>query len=82
MEQKDLKCSTKWTNNQSRCSKRIIQYSNLQELKSKEKRAAVEVSTNVQDEQTTYVKGKEIGRNDPCPCGSGKKYKKCCGKNK
>ena len=25
--------------------------------------------------------GKKIGRNDPCPCGSGKKYKKCCGKN-
>jgi len=24
----------------------------------------------------------EIGRNDPCPCGSGKKYKKCCGKDK
>lgn len=23
-----------------------------------------------------------VGRNDPCPCGSGKKYKKCCGKNK
>ena len=30
---------------------------------------------------TTIVKGKKIGRNDPCPCGSGKKYKKCCGKN-
>jgi len=28
----------------------------------------------------TYVKtGPEIGRNDPCTCGSGKKYKKCCG---
>lgn len=26
-------------------------------------------------------KGKKIGRNDPCPCGSGKKYKKCCGRN-
>jgi preprotein translocase subunit SecA len=25
--------------------------------------------------------GAKIGRNDPCPCGSGKKYKKCCGKN-
>ena len=25
---------------------------------------------------------KEIGRNDPCPCGSGKKYKHCCGKDK
>ena len=29
---------------------------------------------------TTVVKGKKIGRNDPCPCGSGKKYKKCCGR--
>ena len=28
----------------------------------------------------TYVKtGPDVGRNDPCPCGSGKKYKKCCG---
>lgn len=26
------------------------------------------------------VSQKEAGRNDPCPCGSGKKYKKCCGK--
>lgn len=26
------------------------------------------------------VKRKKIGRNDPCPCGSGKKYKKCCGR--
>ncbi|MGJ0453500.1 MAG: YchJ family protein [Methylocystis sp.] len=25
------------------------------------------------------VKGKQAGRNDPCPCGSGKKFKKCCG---
>ena len=29
----------------------------------------------------TVVKPKKIGRNDPCPCGSGKKYKHCCGKN-
>lgn len=32
-----------------------------------------------QNQQT--VKKKKIGRNDPCPCGSGKKYKKCCGAN-
>jgi len=25
------------------------------------------------------VRGDKVGRNDPCPCGSGKKYKKCCG---
>ena len=29
----------------------------------------------------TIRKEKKIGRNDPCPCGSGKKYKHCCGRN-
>ncbi|CAM3889219.1 preprotein translocase subunit SecA [Alkalicoccus chagannorensis] len=28
-----------------------------------------------------FVKGETIGRNDPCPCGSGKKYKNCCGQD-
>ena len=28
----------------------------------------------------TVVKPPKVGRNDPCPCGSGKKYKKCCGR--
>jgi len=27
------------------------------------------------------ARGRKVGRNDPCPCGSGKKYKKCCGMN-
>ena len=31
-----------------------------------------------QKKSGTVVVGKKIGRNDPCPCGSGKKYKKCC----
>jgi hypothetical protein len=30
--------------------------------------------------QTVRKAGGEVGRNDPCPCGSGKKYKKCCQK--
>lgn len=34
-----------------------------------------------QKESTTVHKEKKIYPNDPCPCGSGKKYKKCCGKN-
>jgi preprotein translocase subunit SecA len=37
-----------------------------------------------EDEQpvkTPRRTGVQIGRNDPCPCGSGKKYKKCCGAN-
>jgi len=32
-----------------------------------------------QKKSGTIVKGDKIGRNDPCPCNSGKKYKKCCG---
>lgn len=32
-----------------------------------------------QKSSTTIVKDKKVGRNDPCPCGSGKKFKKCCG---
>lgn len=35
-----------------------------------------------QKSSTTVVKGEKVYPNDPCPCGSGKKYKKCCGKNK
>lgn len=34
-----------------------------------------------QKKSGTVVKEKKVGRNDPCPCGSGKKYKKCCGAN-
>ncbi len=34
-----------------------------------------------QKQSTTIRKGKKIYPNDPCPCGSGKKYKNCCGKN-
>lgn len=33
-----------------------------------------------QKKSGTVIVGKKIGRNDPCPCGSGKKYKFCCGK--
>lgn len=29
---------------------------------------------------STRINENKVGRNDPCPCGSGKKYKKCCGK--
>ncbi|MBQ3335145.1 MAG: preprotein translocase subunit SecA [Eubacteriaceae bacterium] len=32
-------------------------------------------------QSTVRRSGKKVGRNDPCPCGSGKKYKNCCGRN-
>lgn len=44
---------------------------------SEEKRE--EITKAYKDSLQVHVE--HIGRNDPCPCGSGKKYKKCCGKN-
>jgi len=35
-------------------------------------------NTSKEEPQKSLIKDKSIGRNDPCPCGSGKKYKKCC----
>lgn len=35
----------------------------------------------IEKSSKTIVKPPKVGRNDPCPCGSGKKYKKCCGAN-
>ena len=46
-------------------------------LLSDEKRKELFLS---QRKSNTVVKEKKIGRNDPCPCGSGKKYKHCCGR--
>ncbi|TCO67622.1 preprotein translocase subunit SecA [Caldanaerobacter subterraneus] len=53
--------------------------------KLKREQVAKPVSTNINGEgdnkKQPVVKEKKVGRNDPCPCGSGKKYKKCCGAN-
>lgn len=45
---------------------------------SKEKRKEIQ---RAYKDSKTVVNENKIGRNDPCTCGSGKKYKKCCGKN-
>jgi preprotein translocase subunit SecA len=42
---------------------------------------AVKVPQHSDGKQQTVRKQPTVGRNDPCPCGSGKKYKKCCGAN-
>ncbi len=47
----------------------------------KREQLAKPVDTPAPDGETPMTRsGKKIGRNDPCPCGSGKKYKNCCGK--
>ena len=45
------------------------------------KQVSKAVSTNDgKDHKRVQKKSDKVGRNDPCPCGSGKKYKNCCGK--
>ncbi|SHJ00908.1 protein translocase subunit secA [Dethiosulfatibacter aminovorans DSM 17477] len=60
----------------------------LYRVRSQEKmerqKVAKETGTNLNGngaKPKTVVKGRKIGRNEPCPCGSGKKYKRCCGKD-
>ncbi len=38
-------------------------------------------SSDTKSQPVRVDKSQKVGRNDPCPCGSGKKYKNCCGKN-
>ncbi len=44
------------------------------------KKEAPAAPTQRQPQRVAVPASKEVGRNDPCPCGSGKKYKRCCGK--
>ena len=54
-----------------------------EEMPQKKKKAMKLSHGDGGDKQVTIKRdGKKVGRNDPCPCGSGKKYKKCCGVNK
>ncbi len=41
----------------------------------------IQNTANADISRTVVNNGPKVGRNDPCPCGSGKKYKNCCGKN-
>ena len=54
------------------------------ESKLEEKKEPMEISTNKDNVSSSTAspvkKTEKVGRNDPCPCGSGLKYKKCCGK--
>ncbi len=51
-------------------------------MKQHEAELKAEQAGNMPKVETVVHDGPRIGRNDPCPCGSGKKYKKCCGKDK
>jgi preprotein translocase subunit SecA len=51
-------------------------------VREQQPRPVQQMTTNREDEDARQPvrAGRKVGRNDPCPCGSGKKYKKCCGR--
>ena len=69
------------TSDQRRAAQSTIQdfTRNIQRKKEKELAEMQFVGGDSSSVKNPVVKGKKVGRNEPCPCGSGKKYKKCCG---
>ena len=55
-----------------------LQLPPVRQAVSPKKQATEQKQDNAGEESSV----RKIGRNDPCPCGSGKKYKKCCGAEK
>jgi preprotein translocase subunit SecA len=67
-----------WENIQQRNKEEQLKYE--KEKLKKEQAAAQEALRRAKQENLFQVTGgKKIGRNEPCPCGSGKKFKKCHG---
>ena len=54
---------------------------NRERMLKREKVAEPVEASHGRETQKTVTKGIKVGRNAPCPCGSGKKYKRCCGMN-
>ncbi len=59
---------------------KIIYHTHVEHLPQREKVAEPTSAVHGDGPQQPVVKGQKVGRNESCPCGSGKKYKKCCGK--
>jgi preprotein translocase subunit SecA len=59
----------------------IVEPKRMEELRRpREQKLSYSGSGEAQKKKPVQRTGKKVGRNEPCPCGSGKKYKKCCGR--
>jgi preprotein translocase subunit SecA len=62
------------------CIVRIQREEEIEEMREQERQDYVlSRGENMAEPSTVKRDAQKVGRNDPCPCGSGKKYKKCCG---
>jgi preprotein translocase subunit SecA len=58
----------------------IAREEDVEQMEQKQRRQRLVFNLVGDDTPPQPVRSDKVGRNDPCPCGSGKKYKKCCGK--
>ncbi len=60
----------------------IQKQEDVERISHRERKQRMQLGRGPSTEKPSTVRraGKKVGRNDPCPCGSGKKYKQCCGK--
>ena len=63
-----VECKAEWLYTLPQCND-ILPEDKRKELYKKQKNSG-----------TIHNENRKVGRNDPCPCGSGKKYKQCCGR--
>jgi len=60
----------------------IQRQEDVEKISTKERTQRMQLGRGPAERPATFKRqGKKVGRNDPCPCGSGKKYKQCCGVN-
>jgi len=61
----------------------IQQQSDVERINRRERKQRIQLSRGSDIPQQTTIKrqGRKVGRNEPCPCGSGRKYKQCCGRD-
>ncbi len=62
------------------CMVQVQREEEIEEMRERSRRDYVMSRGESATKATVKREGEKVGRNDPCPCGSGKKYKKCCGK--
>ena len=84
---KDPEIKKRFIDIAKRMEKDGVDFKSIRQMKKWMKEHEAELKTEqlggpVQKVKTVVHEGPKIGRNDPCPCGSGKKYKKCCGAGK
>lgn len=80
-QEEELKVREKYDDPRLRRNQRYTEQKDDYEAAQQARYEAGKAASQATQKQQPYIAEEKIGRNDPCPCGSGKKFKNCHGKN-